>query len=76
MNSTTFNVKIVSTGSPKGCVLSPLLLMLYISDCSSIRPNRYFIKLSDDTPLLSLLSNDEVGRGSVLSDFVAWCDRS
>ena len=45
-------------------------------DCRSIRPNRYFIKFSDDTALLSLLSNDEVGHGPVLNDFVAWCDRS
>ena len=36
----------------------------------------YFIKFSDDTALLSLLSNDEVDHGPVLNDFVARCDRS
>ena len=30
----------------------------------------YFIKFSDDTALLSLLSNDEVGHGPVVNDFV------
>ena len=69
-------MEVVSTGSPHGCVLSALLFILYTYDCRSISPNRYFIKFPDDTALLSLLSNDEVGYGPVLNYFVAWCDRS
>ena len=76
VNNTTSSVKVVSTGSPQGCVLSPLLFILYTNECRSIRPNIYFIKFSDDTALLTLLSNDDVGHGPVLNDFVAWCDRS
>ena len=76
LNNTTSSVKVVSTGSPQGCVLSPFLFILYTNDCRSIRPNWYFIKFSDDTALLSLSSNDEVDHGPVLYDFVAWCDRS
>ena len=71
MNNTISSVKVVSTGSPQGCVLS-LLFILYTNDCRSIRSNRYFIKFSDDTALLSLSSNEEVGHGPVFKDFVAW----
>ena len=76
VNDTMSSVKVVSTGSPQGCVLSPLLFILYTNDCRSTYSNRYFIKLSDDTPLLSLLFNDETGHGHVLHDFVKWCDQS
>ena len=67
---------VVSTGSPQGCVSSPLLFILYTNDCRSIHPNRYFITFSDDTALLSPLFNDEVGHGPVLNDFVEWCNKS
>ena len=70
------SVKVVSTGSPQGCVLSPLLFILYTNDCRSTYSNRYLIKFSDDTALLSLLYNDETGHGPVLHDFVEWCDQS
>ena len=76
MNNIISSVKVVSTGSPQGCVLPTLLFILYTNDCRSIRPNRYCIKFSDDTPLLSLLSTDEVGHSPVVNDFVASCDRS
>ena len=76
MNDTMSSVEVISTGSPQGCVLSPLLFILYTNDCRSTYSNRYFIKLSDDTPLLSLLFNDETGHGHVLHDFVKWCDQS
>ena len=70
------SVKVVSTGSPQGCVLSPLLFILYTNDCRSTYSNRYLIKFSDDTALLSLLFNDETCHGPVLHDFVEWCDQS
>ena len=73
---TMSNVKVVSTDTPQGCVLSPLLYILCTNDCRSTHPNRCFIKFSDDTVLLSLLFNEETGHGPVVEDFVDWCDKS
>ena len=74
VNNTISSVKIVSIGSPQGYVLSRLLFILYINAYRNTRHNGYFIILSDDTALLSLFSNDEVGHGTLLNDFVKWCD--
>lgn len=36
--------------------------------------NRYFLKLADDTVIVSLLENNEICHGPVVDDFVKWCD--
>jgi hypothetical protein len=65
---------ITSTGSPQGCVLSPLLYILYTNDCISKYTNRYFLKFADDTVIVSLLEYNEMCHGPVVDDFVKWCD--
>lgn len=62
----------ISTGSPQGCVLSPLLL--YTDECRSRQEDSYLIKFSDDTALLSLLYGSESNHQSPLTDFISWCD--
>ena len=41
-----------STGSPQGCVLSPILFSIYVDDMHCITDNTTMIKYADDTLIL------------------------
>ena len=73
MNGSFSDILSVSTGSPQGCVLSPLLYILYTNLCQSLHENRVFIRFADDAVIVSLLQGDESGHGPVVEDFVTWC---
>ena len=63
-------------GSPQGCVLSPLLFILYTDDCRTTQPNSHLVNYADDTVLLSLLSGPSQQHGPALQEFLDWCDSS
>ena len=56
----TSTSKLLNTGSPQGCVLSPLLFVLYTNE---LNQRNYLqtkvIKFADDTAILGLISNNE-----------------
>ncbi|KAK3551960.1 hypothetical protein QTP70_031500, partial [Hemibagrus guttatus] len=49
----------ISTGSPQGYVLSPLLFSLYTNGCTSGLQSVKFLKFADDTTLIGLISDGD-----------------
>ncbi len=62
----------MSTGSPQGCVLSPLLFIMCTDACRCTPEGSYLVKFSDDTALQSLLKDPVSDHGSALPDFTSW----
>ena len=71
-------VLVSNTGAPHGCVLSPFLYTLYTHDCRSVDSSTQFVRFSDDTAMLALLS-DFASHQSYLSSvlrFSSWCNNN
>ena len=51
----------LGTGSPQGCVLSPLFYTLYThkSKCTPTHCNNTMVKFSDDTTVVGLISKGD-----------------
>ena len=76
MNGRFSELSLTCTGSPQGCVLSPLLYVLYTDDCRINHLNRFLVTFANDSILLSMLQGSEQHHAPALTEFVDWCDNS
>lgn len=64
----------LNTGSPQGCVLSPLLYTLLTHDCAAHYSSNQIVKFADDTAVVGLIhNNDEAAYRSEVSQLESWC---
>ena len=61
MSGATSDVTILSTGTPQGCVLSPVLYTVYTNDCASQCSGVFKIKYADDLACCGLIQGGDEG---------------
>lgn len=75
VGNNTSSVISLSTGSPQGCVLSPLLFTMMTHDCCARYSTNHIIKYADDTTVVGLISdNNELAYREEVKHLVRWCD--
>lgn len=72
-NMTSANI-ITSTGSPQGCVLSPILFTLNVENMTTSHSNVHIIKYADDTVTFELLNQEQRSNPqNEASQIMTWC---
>ncbi len=70
----TSSTTTLSTGAPRGCVLSMLLFTLLTHDCTAKFSSNHIIKFADDTTVVGLISNnDETHYREEVAQLAEWC---
>ena len=59
INNLTSSTTILNTGSPKGCVLSPLQYTPLTHNCRAHYDSNVIVKFADDTAVIGLITNGD-----------------
>ncbi len=71
----TLSVISLSTGSPQGCVLSPLLFTMMTHDCRARFSTNHVVKYADDTTVVGFIQEDnEQAYREEVRQLVDWCN--
>ena len=74
VGSRTSRTITVSTGSPQGCALGPLLFSLLTHDCTARFCSNYILKFADDTTVVGLIkNNNESAYTEEVKQLNSWC---
>ena len=67
----------LNTGAPQGCVLSPVLFIIYTNDMQWRSDKTFIVKYADDTAIVGLISKDDDKDYLDCIDFVnLWCNQN
>ena len=75
-NTATSSTIRTNTGAPQGCVLSPILYIIYTNDFRTTNANTRLIKFADDSTLQALISTSETEYFDEVKQFVNWCENN
>lgn len=74
VGSNVSETMVLNTGTPQGCVLSPILYSLFTHDCVASENNCFVAKFADDTTVSGMISNnDETSYRAQVESIVKWC---
>jgi hypothetical protein len=67
----------INTGAPQGCVLSPVLFILYTNSFTATQSGCILFKYADDTVIVGLILNsEEASYRQEVSTAVKWCEEN